>query len=216
MIVPPRTILPAVKLIAVVAAPPPFDNVPAVLVNVPVPALMVIPPGAVAAPKFVIPTPDSVMLLEPPVSSVPAFKVIKPPAVTDNELLKEIAGNDTPALANWIIRLSPDPPVIPVPPPMVWVPPPLPLIEIVLEVPPKVIGLFTVILFPEKVNAPPLLMPVPFNVIVLVSANVPLLKFKSKTAPELTVAALPPLPVPPNPPVLAILNVPLFTRVGPV
>src|SRR5579862_7348300 len=78
VIVPPaRDILSAVRLIAV--APLPFVNVPALFVNVPVPAFTVIPPGPVTVLVFVTPLPVKLTLPLPP--AVTAFPVVNKPAV---------------------------------------------------------------------------------------------------------------------------------------
>lgn len=209
---------------AVCVNPPPFDNVPPSVV---VPELLI-----VSVPLLKLPFADRIMLFEPPMLelllkvnglaieiplllavSVPPFSVNVPvptgPFVILPVLL--IPKLNVPAFKFMppLKVLAPDNVVVPLPtfvkakpPPMIppKVPEPVPPKELAA---PRVIALFTTSLVPEKVSAPALLMPVPFNVMVAaLFDNVPLAKLKSNAAPEATETAellLPPLPKLPAP-----------------
>jgi len=161
---------------------------------------------AVNVPPFIVnvPVPTGPFVMLPvvltPKFNVPAFKLMPP--------LKVLAPDNVVVLLPTFVKAKP-PPIIPP-----KVPEPEPPKELAA---PRVIALLTTSLVPEKVSAPALLIPVPFNVMVAaLLVNVPLAKLKSKAAPDVTETdelLLPPLP---NAPALCALNVPALIFVAPV
>lgn len=145
--------------------------------------------------------------LEVPGTVATPVWVILPPAVTDKVPVppKVTVGKDIAAFGKLTVKSTA--PLI-VPPNTIDPVPVPPMVEVLASV----IGLFTVMFAPLRVNPPAPLTPALFNVIVLVLPSVAALKFKSKAAP----VVMPMLLEAPSALALVKLKIPDATVVAPL